>query len=114
MLHDVPSVPAARAGWSCPYKMSYAFCSFAAMLAMAQNRYAVVLPAFQQPVNSSSGLLNLKPFLDETMQRQAAEALLAGCKACEGAINASRWPATPSESALYAVNYTAGCAHSCS
>jgi hypothetical protein len=95
--------------------MSYAFCSFAAMLAMAQNRYAVVLPAFQQrAVNSSSGLLDSKPILFETIQRQAAEALTAGCKACEGAANASKWLATPSESALYAVNYTAGCAHSCS
>jgi hypothetical protein len=92
----------------------YVVCSFSAMLAMARSRYAVVLPAFQQhTTNSSSGLLDLKPLLDETMQRQAAEALTAGCKACQGVINAGRWLVTPSESTLYAVNYTAGCAHSC-
>ena len=77
-----------------------------------RNWYAVLLPAFQQDTaNSSSGHLDLKPLLDETMQRDAAEKLTAGCKACQGAIDASRWLATPSDSALYAVNYTAGCAH---
>lgn len=82
------------------------------MLAMARSRYAVVLPAFQQhTVNSSSSLLDLKPLLDETVQRDAADTLTAGCKACQGAIDASRWLATPSDSALYTVNNTAGCAH---